>query len=297
MTAILKKRIQKVSANGLVLVSLLLATSGFFIFSTITYAELLGRPKADERCNPIFEAALQNPQVRVSYVYIDLVEGTRCELRADESVASASLYKLLLMIELHNRVELGYNSFMDEIVVMPWHGEFTPKEHRYAFPTIVTLGEAIRSSISWSSNPEAEALHEYLGIENVNQMAREVGLQGTVAGPRYFQTTARDQALILERIYKSDLISSDASSSMLQLLLTQRIEDYMRAGLPSDVEVAHKTGLILEYANDAGVVYGERGPFILVILTRREDNSWSSFPMAQQVLTDLARAAYSMHGR
>ena len=274
MTVTVKKRIRKVSANGLVLVSLLLATSGFFIFSTITHAELLGRPKADERCNPIFEAALQNPQVRVSYVYIDLVEGTRCELRADESVASASLYKLLLMIELHNRVELGHNSFMDEIVVMPWHGEFTPKEHRYAFPTIITLGEAIRSSISWSSNPEAEALHEYLGIENVNQMAREVGLQGTVAGPRYFQTTARDQALILERIYKSDLISSDASSSMLQLLLTQRIKDYMRAGLPSEVEVAHKTGLILEYANDAGVVYGERGPFILVILTRREDNSW-----------------------
>jgi beta-lactamase class A len=297
MTATVKNRVRTVSVRGLILSSLLLAALGFFIFSTITSAELLGGPKTDEDCNPIFEAAVRNPQVRVSYVYIDLVKGTRCELRADESVASASLYKLLLMIELHNRVELGHNSFMDEIVVMPWHGEFTPKEHRYAFPTIITLGEAIRSSISWSSNPEAEALHEYLGIKNVNQMAREVGLQGTVAGPRYFQTTARDQALILERIYKSDLISSAASSSMLQLLLTQRIEDYMRAGLPSEVEVAHKTGLILEYANDVGVVYGERGPFILVILTRREDNSWSSFPMAQQVLTDLARAAYSMHGR
>jgi len=297
MTATVKNRVRTVSVRGLILSSLLLAALGFFIFSTITSAELLGGPKTDEDCNPIFEAAVRNPQVRVSYVYIDLVKGTRCELRADESVASASLYKLLLMIELHNRVELGHNSFMDEIVVMPWHGEFTPKEHRYAFPTIITLGEAIRSSISWSSNPEAEALHEYLGIKNVNQMAREVGLQGTVAGPRYFQTTARDQALILERIYKSDLISSAASSSMLQLLLTQRIEDYMRAGLPSEVEVAHKTGLILEYANDVGVIYGERGPFILVILTRREDNSWSSFPMAQQVLTDLARAAYSMHGR
>jgi beta-lactamase class A len=297
MTATVKNRVRTVSVRGLILSSLLLAALGFFIFSTITSAELLGGPKTDEDCNPIFEAAVRNPQVRVSYVYIDLVKGTRCELRADESVASASLYKLLLMIDLHNRVELGRNSFMDEIVIMPWHGEFTPEEHRYAFPTIVTLGEAIRSSVSWSSNPEAEALHEYLGVENVNQLTRDVGLKGTVAGPRYFQTTARDQALILEKIHKLDLISPNASLSMLQLLLTQRIEGYMRAGLPPEVEVAHKTGLILEYANDAGVIYGERGPFILVILTRREDNSWTSFPMAQEVITDLAQAAYSIHGR
>jgi beta-lactamase class A len=297
MTEIVKNCVKAFNINGLVLGSLFLAAVGFFVFHTITHAELLGRPKPGEECSPIFEAALQNPKVRVSYVYIDLVKGTRCELRADESVASASLYKLLLMIELHNRVELGHNSFMDEIVVMPWHGEFTPEEDRYPVPTIVTLGEAIRSSVSWSSNPEAEALHEYLGIESVNQTARNLGLEGTVAGPRYFQTTARDQALIFDKIYKSELISSNASSSMLQLLLTQRIEDYMRMGLPPEVEVAHKTGLILEYANDAGVVYGERGPFILVILTRREDNSWSSFPMAQEVMTDLARAAYSMHGR
>jgi len=297
MTEIVKNCVKTLSVSGLILGSLILATLGFFIFHTITYAELLGRPKVSEECNAIFDAALRNPKVRASYVYVDLVEGTRCELRADESVASASLYKLLLMIELHKRVEMGHNSFMDEIVVMPWHGEFTPKKHRYAVPTIVTLGEAIRSSISWSSNPEAEALHEYLGIESVNQMARDLGLQGTVAGPRYFQTTARDQALIFEKIYKSELISSKASSSMMQLLLTQRIEDYMRLGLPLETEVAHKTGLILEYANDVGVVYGEHGPFILVILTRREDNSWSSFSMAQEVMTDLARAAYSMHGR
>lgn len=84
---------------------------------------------------------------------------------------------------------------------------------------------------------------------------------------------------------------------MLSLLLTQKVENYMLSGLPDEIEVAHKTGLIVEYANDSGLVYGSRGPFILVILTRRDDSDWRTFPDAQKVMTDVAAAAYAIHGQ
>ena len=44
MTEIVKNCVKAFNVNGLVLGSLFLAAIGFFIFHTITYAELLGRP-------------------------------------------------------------------------------------------------------------------------------------------------------------------------------------------------------------------------------------------------------------
>ncbi len=274
---------------------------GIISFSLITnepaQAGIVGGVGPSDPCSGIYKAAIANPTVRTSYVFIDMVTGRTCGLRAHESVASASLYKTLLMIETHRLIEAGELSYFDEIVIMPWHGEFTPPEQRYSKPTIMPIGQALNNAIIWSANPEAEALHEYLGVQQVNETAWNHGLHGTVAGPRYYQTTAFDQANILKYLYHGELISEQASFSMLSLLLTQKVENYMLSGLPDEVEVAHKTGLIVQYANDAGLVYGSRGPFILVILTRRDDSDWRTFPDAQKVMTDVAAAAYAIHGQ
>ena len=274
---------------------------GIISFSLIAnepaQAGIVGGVGPSDPCLGIYKAAIRNPTVRTSYVFIDMVTSRTCELRAHESVASASLYQTLLMIETHRLVQVEELSYFDELVIMPWHGEFTPPEHRYSKPTIMPIGQALNNAIVWSANPEAEALHEYLGVQEVNQTAWNLGLLGTVAGPRYYQTTAFDQANILKNLYKGELISEEASSSMLSLLLSQNVEGYMLAGLPDGLEVAHKTGLIVEYANDAGLVYGPRGPFILVILTRRDDSDWRTFADAQKVMTDVAAAAYAIHGQ
>ena len=51
------------------------------------------------------------------------------------------------------------------------------------------------------------------------------------------------------------------------LIVRQRFNDAIPAGVPAGVVIAHKTGNITRIHHDAAVVYGTR-PYVLVVLVR-----------------------------
>ena len=58
---------------------------------------------------------------------------------------------------------------------------------------------------------------------------------------------------------------------MIRILLAQRFDSMIPAGLPAHATVAHKTGEISTACHDMGIVYlPEREPYIAVILTEFE---------------------------
>ena len=64
------------------------------------------------------------------------------------------------------------------------------------------------------------------------------------------------------------------------------------AGLPDNVDVAHKTGSITRIAHDAALVFPEdSAPFVLVILTR----GWENRSDAHKVGARIAAEVYKYH--
>ena len=76
---------------------------------------------------------------------------------------------------------------------------------------------------------------------------------------------------------------------MVRILLEQKFNDGIPAGLPKEVKVAHKTGSITKINHDAAIVYPpDRKPYVLVVLTRGIEDE----KRANKLIADISRTLY-----
>lgn len=72
------------------------------------------------------------------------------------------------------------------------------------------------------------------------------------------QTTVTDCGKLLERIYRGECVSKEASEEMLDLLKNQQNTSKIPEGLGVDVPTANKTGETDEDMHDIAIVYGTK---------------------------------------
>jgi beta-lactamase class A len=170
-----------------------------------------------------------------------------------------------------------------------------------AMPVIVLVDRMI----TWSSNLATNLLIEKVKAENVAQLTRELGakdiqvLRG-VEDPKAFQagknntTTAYDLMLLLRLIAEKKFLNGRACDKMVEILLSQRFNDGIPAGLPAATRVAHKTGNITKINHDAAIVYAPgRKPYVLVVLTK----GIAEQKRSNKLIADISRVIYQAMAR
>ena len=80
-------------------------------------------------------------------------------------------------------------------------------------------------------------------------------------------TSPVDCALLLERIYRGECVSREASEEMLSLLLQQQDIYKIPSGLPAGVQCASKSGDTETNQHDMGIVFGERNDYVLCVMS------------------------------
>jgi beta-lactamase class A len=163
-----------------------------------------------------------------------------------------------------------------------------------------TIREMVRLMIDVSSNLAANILIERVGATRVMQLMQELGatnirvLRGVEDSKAYERglnntTTARDLSILLRRIAERRAVSKTASDEMIKVMLAQKFNEGIPAGLPSEARVAHKTGSITKINHDAAIVYlPNRKPYVLVILTRGIEDE----KRAHKLIADISRTVY-----
>jgi len=163
-----------------------------------------------------------------------------------------------------------------------------------------TVRELMRLMITESSNLATNIIIERVGAANVMKLMRRMGardikvLRGVEDGKAFERgmnntTTALDLLIILRAIAEGRAVSHAASREMTGILLAQKFNEGIPAGLPAGVRVAHKTGSITKIEHDAGIVYPpRRKPYVLVILVR----GISEDARAHRLIADISRAVY-----
>jgi beta-lactamase class A len=102
------------------------------------------------------------------------------ETNASESMESASLYKLAVMVELYRQRDAGMLTFDDGIELQPYH--FAEGEDAFSedeIGTVVDVGTLLNAMITLSSNVASTALLELVGNDNINATMASLGLTGT----------------------------------------------------------------------------------------------------------------------
>jgi beta-lactamase class A len=159
--------------------------------------------------------------------------------------------------------------------------------------------------ITWSSNLATNLLIEKVKAENVTELMRELGakdiqvLRG-VEDPKAFEagknnmTTAYDLMLLLRLISEKKFLNGRVCDKMVEILLSQRFNEGIPAGLPAATRVAHKTGNITKHNHDAAIVYAPgRKPYVIVVLTK----GIAEQKRSAKLIAEISRAVYQAMAR
>ena len=96
--------------------------------------------------------------------------------------------------------------------------------------------------------------------------------------------------LVFEKIAKEEMVNSESSKAMIDILLNQKFNDIIPVRLPKEVKVAHKTGWIKGIHHDSAIVFLPDGrKYVLIILSKNledEENAKESMAMVSKMIYD-----------
>jgi beta-lactamase class A len=143
---------------------------------------------------------------------------------------------------------------------------------------VAKISELAEGMIVASSNLATNLLLDYLTVEYARNVLRQAQVEGVElrrgvedhcaheAGINN-EATANGLLSLLSAL-RGDFLSAKSKEQVIRILLDQRFDSMIPAGLPSHAVVAHKTGEISTACHDIGIVYlPEREPYLAVILT------------------------------
>jgi beta-lactamase class A len=224
----------------------------------------------------------------------DLTTGEELFINEHERFHAASTMKTPVMVEVYNQAAEGKFSIKDSILIK---NEFksivdgslfslNPKDDS---DTLIyqhigekrTIYSLMYDMIIVSSNLATNLIIELVDAKNVTQTLRDLGIKDLtvlrgVEDSKAFeaglnnQVTAYDLMILFEKIAMEEIVSSEASMAMIDILLDQKFKDIIPAKLPADVKVAHKSGSITGVRHDSGIVYLPNGKKYVVVLLAKE---------------------------
>ncbi len=291
------------------------------IIISIAFPALFAAPMSASAVEPppndlekkIQELIRESGAEMVGVAYFDLATAKEILINADESFHAASTMKVPVMMEVFRQDKNGKLS-LDDYVVIKNQFISIADGSRYSISAeddsektlysrvgkIETVQELVQMMITLSSNLATNLLIERVTAPSVMEFMRKIGannisvLRGVEDGKAYElgmnnTATARDLMIILRYIARREAVSSKASSEMIKILLGQKFNDGIPAGLPKEVKVAHKTGLITNINHDAAIIYPpNRKPYVLVVLTRGIEDE----KRANKLIADISRTLY-----
>jgi beta-lactamase class A len=243
----------------------------------------------------------------------DLRTGRELLIDPDASFHAASTMKVPVMLEVYREAREGRLSLDERLAVK---NEFKSIADGSTFSvspaddseqtlykkigSTETVRELLRLMITESSNLATDIIIERVGAERVMELMRRMGasgirvLRGVEDGKAFERglnntTTARGLLILLRAIAEGRAVSRAASKEMTDILLAQKFNEGIPAGLPAAARVAHKTGSITKIEHDAGIVYlPGRKPYVLVVLVR----GIAEEARAHKLIADISRAVY-----
>ena len=179
-------------------------------------------------------------------------------INADRRYASASLYKLLVMYRVFQKMESGTLSPGDVLTIQPGDMQDAGSDEGLSVGDRVTVERALEAMITVSSNAASFALVRAVGGWSYTMgAAQELGMPNTYLDD-YAWSSPSDMFKFLELLARRQLVSPSASDRMVELMKRQQIDNRIPALLPDGVEVAHKTGELENVRNDAGIVFARQ---------------------------------------
>ena len=235
--------------------------------------------------------ALKNKTRAIGVALHDLESGFRFSLHGDRWFHAASTIKVAVLLAVFRAADQGrlrideslhvrnrfFSAADGSIFRVSQDRDATPELHA-AIGRTAKISVLAHAMIVGSSNLAANLLLDFVGVEYARTVLREAQVDGVElrrgvedhgAHNRAINNEATaDGLLSLLSAIRGDFLTPESKGEVIRILLEQRFNSMIPAGLPAHATVAHKTGEISTASHDIGIVYlPEREPYITAILT------------------------------
>jgi beta-lactamase class A len=236
---------------------------------------------------------------------VDLTDGHKYLLHANDIFPQASSIKICVLAELYRQAQQGKLKLTDLYTVNAVDlvqdsdimGGLTPGV------TQVTLRDLATMMVAVSDNSATNVLIDRVGMDNVNAFLKAQGLRDTrllrkmmdlkaAAEGRENVSTPNEMLNLLQALYRGELLNKEMTADFFKVLSTHK-DSWIPRNLPDDLKIADKPGALEGVRNDSGVVFVEKRPFVLCVMTtylHRERDG-------EDAISNIALAAWRMFDR
>lgn len=203
---------------------------------------------------------------------VDLDSGKRFNLGEDREFDAASTMKILFSVELYKASKAGTID-LDSVHTIP-----AGSVQRYGTGSIqnepgpykYTWRELVKRMMQQSDNTAAYVISQEIGIPELQAAASSYGMNRTNVEKN--TTTAADMAVLMEKLYRAELLDVTTSQELLILMRNTQFEDRLPALLPGGTTVSHKTGDAFDGGqHDVGVIEGDNHRYVVAVFTSRTE--------------------------
>ncbi len=219
-------------------------------------------------------------------------------------IPSASIAKIPIMLSFFYAAHEGKLSLQDTVKLKD--SDKTPGSGTLKYETpgkAFTIEDLISRMITKSDNTATNMLINHLGFDTLNRYFKKLGLKNTNLSREMMDfkkrkqgienyTTAGEISRLLEQIYRGKFLNLQISQQCVEILAGQKVKDRIPKKLPDEVVVAHKTGLENFICHDAGIVYTDKGNFLITVLVKHPNKTAQK---AKSLIADISLLTYNYY--
>ena len=199
----------------------------------------------------------------------------------------ASLFKLPIAIAAYKQEETEENHFLEKEVIYTKEIDQINDSVKSNSESNLVVGRAyrvedlIKIMIIESDNGAKNLVLSVLDKKYLNQLFNIVSLVDVDSN--IYKISSRKYALFLRVLYGSSYLNEDHSETLLKLLTSTTFKQGLVAGVPSNVQIAHKYGTYnfeeevngvlrsVYQLHDCGIVYHAKNPYVFCLMTKGKD--------------------------
>lgn len=259
--------------------------------------------KADRKLKHEIEQLVHSFHGTMGVYVKDLKSGKTIAIAADTVFPTASMVKIPILIGIMDKInkkELAYHQellYRDSLLYagVDMLGSFKDSQK-------IELSKLLMLMLTMSDNTASLWLQSMAGTgTRINQLIDSMGFLKTRVNSRtpgredarnafgWGQTTPREMATLVEKIYNHDVISAAACDRMLRSLNKNYWDAVSLSQLPSEATVFSKNGAVDESRSEVVLVRGVKSKFVFCVCTKNNsDQSWEPTNEAWQVTRKIA---------
>lgn len=233
----------------------------------------------------------------VAVYYRDLNNGPAFGVNQNIPFFPASLLKVPLMMALYKHAEsdpalldtkITYLKSSDVVLAIPT----IPPEKRLIDGKEYGVQDLLLRMIAYSDNSAMELLYPLIPENEYTHLYENLGITDIAPSNPSSAISVIEYSTFFRVLFNASYLSQAASEKALLLLTQSTFSTGLRAGVPYQIQIAHKFGERdlgdgLFQLHDCGIVYVPKKPYLLCVMTRGKNQK-----ALETAIRDISKFTY-----